>query len=204
MPAARTGLPTPPDPARLTALLGTADRDVGPLFAELRRRLLRIVALRTGRDVEALDPEVEDIVQDALLQALQSFDPTRFATGGSVMRWLVTIAMNDVRDRARWRAVRRDLERLRTELASCLRDGAEAGPLANVHRSELERATDAALAALAPEDREALLLRCYEGLDAHELAEALGLRTPEAARARVHRARRRLEARLHRHLDGGD
>jgi RNA polymerase sigma-70 factor (ECF subfamily) len=53
-------------------------------------------------------------------------------------------------------------------------------------------AARAALARLRPDDREALLLVAWEGLDPDEAAAALGL-SPGTFAVRLHRARRRLE-----------
>ena len=53
----------------------------------------------------------------------------------------------------------------------------------------------AALETLSSDDRELLLLVGWDGLDAASVAEVLGC-TPDAARARLSRARRRLEAAL--------
>ncbi len=195
-PAERTGLPDARSTGVVTRCVRAAastdsnGEALDRLFAEVRLRLLRIVAVRTGVPVDGLDPDVEDIVQDALLVASTEFDPGRFPTGGALMRWLVTVAMNDVRDRARWRRVRARLEPLRT--AMCSRLGDEGRGAMQVEYRELERQTDGALAQLDPADRELLLLRCYEGLSARELAEALEIPSEEAVRARVARARRRL------------
>jgi RNA polymerase sigma-70 factor (ECF subfamily) len=51
------------------------------------------------------------------------------------------------------------------------------------------------LAGLKPEDREILLLASWEGLEPARGAEVLGI-SPDAFTARLHRARRRLQARL--------
>jgi RNA polymerase sigma-70 factor, ECF subfamily len=51
------------------------------------------------------------------------------------------------------------------------------------------------LAGLKPDDREILLLASWEGLEPARGAEVLGI-SPDAFTARLHRARRRLQARL--------
>ncbi len=53
----------------------------------------------------------------------------------------------------------------------------------------------AALARLAPREREALMLIAWEGLTPTQAASVLG-ESPGAFRARLHRARRRMEALL--------
>ncbi|MEM6571757.1 MAG: sigma-70 family RNA polymerase sigma factor [Planctomycetota bacterium] len=172
------------------------ERALDVVFTVLRRRLLRIVALRTGRHAGDRDADLEDVVQEALLHALRELHADRFATSGELLRWITTVAMNDVRDRARGRRIRPDGKGLPDAWASILGDDGRPTPLDRVYENELEEATDRALAALDDEDRELLLMRNYEGLSAREMAALLGLRSEEAVRARVHRARRRLQEAL--------
>jgi RNA polymerase sigma-70 factor (ECF subfamily) len=61
--------------------------------------------------------------------------------------------------------------------------------------AELDPALDAALRALAPLDREALLLVAWDDLTPTQAARSLGI-NPTAFRVRLLRARRRLRARL--------
>jgi RNA polymerase sigma-70 factor, ECF subfamily len=61
--------------------------------------------------------------------------------------------------------------------------------------AELDPALDAALRALAPVDREALLLVAWDDLTPTQAARSLGI-NPTAFRVRLLRARRRLRARL--------
>jgi RNA polymerase sigma-70 factor (ECF subfamily) len=61
------------------------------------------------------------------------------------------------------------------------------------------RALVRALAALAPDDRELLLLRHWDGLAPREIAAALGV-SDVAGRARLHRVSRRLQLALDREL----
>jgi RNA polymerase sigma-70 factor (ECF subfamily) len=58
----------------------------------------------------------------------------------------------------------------------------------------------AAFARLRPADREVLALVAWEGLDARQLARVIGC-SPNAARIRVHRARKRLAEELDRDGD---
>lgn len=63
---------------------------------------------------------------------------------------------------------------------------------------ELDPALEAALLELSPSDREALLLVAWEDLTPKAAATSLGISSP-AFRVRLHRARRRLIARLADH-----
>lgn len=62
----------------------------------------------------------------------------------------------------------------------------------------------AAFARLGANDREVLALAAWEGLDAGEIAMVLGC-SRNAARIRLHRARRRFASELRaKHVDSGD
>ena len=102
--------------------------------------------------------------------------------------WLFAVATNLVRDEARKDARRRRRLEVLTERERADQP-TEAEP------TSMERAEDAALArravdALAERDRHALLMR-EEGLDYHEIAEALGLSVGSVGTT-LARARRRL------------
>jgi len=71
----------------------------------------------------------------------------------------------------------------------------------DVERHEQRRALLAALATLRPDDRELMLLHVWEDLPAREIAVVLEL-NPVATRARLSRARRRLERALRGQLAG--
>ena len=83
-------------------------------------------------------------------------------------------------------------------LALCSRGRPRRGGLGGRARAALHRTTDAAvagrldleqaLARISPEERRAIEFRYYQGLDGEELATALGVSTPGAARVRVCRA----------------
>ncbi|MGE0039800.1 MAG: RNA polymerase sigma factor [Vicinamibacterales bacterium] len=78
---------------------------------------------------------------------------------------------------------------------------AATGPLPDaeaIHRIDLARALER-LRALDPEDRAALLMRADGEMSYEEIGQALGV-SAGAARVRVHRARRRLQAAI----AGGD
>ena len=69
------------------------------------------------------------------------------------------------------------------------------GPEEAVRKKELSEAVAAALAALPPEHRLAVVLRDVEGLSAAQAARTLKLSVP-ALKSRLHRGRLALKARL--------
>lgn len=163
------------------------------LFAELRLRLSRIVAIDLGRPTAVDDADVEDLVQDSLLEAIRDFGSFTPQSSGDLLRWLVAITRNNLRDKKRWQRVRRGLEPLRTAMHSALAARDATSPAAAAAARELRARTDAAMLRLSEQDRHILLLRHYQLCSADEIARELGLPSAEAARARAMRARRRLQ-----------
>jgi len=68
-------------------------------------------------------------------------------------------------------------------------------PDAHVHAREIGELMSSAIAALAPEQREVLILRDVEGLSAEQAAEVIGIEVG-ALKSRLHRARMALRAKL--------
>ena len=150
--------------------------DADRLFRTYHAPLVRYLTRRLGdRDW------AEEVAQETFVRALRQESIT------NERAWLFTVANNLVRDEARKDARRR---RHLALLAEQERDSA-----AEPEPTSLERAQEAALArkavdSLAERDRLALLMR-EEGLDYHEIAEALGLSFGSVGTT-LARARRRL------------
>src|SRR5919199_182242 len=156
------------------------DDEFERLYAAEAPGLFSFLAYRTGDRALA-----EDLLADAFERALRArrrFDRRR----GSEKTWLYAIALNVLRDHIRRTAA----ERRAVERTGARGEGREDDALAGVeHRDELSRA----LAALAPEEREAIALRFGAELTVPEMATLLGepLTTMEG---RVYRALRKLRA----------
>ena len=151
--------------------------DAEQLFRTYHDTLVRYLTRRLGdRDW------AEEVAQETFVRALRQ---ERIVSERS---WLYAVATNLVRDEARKdERRRRHLQLLADEARDAARD--DPGP------TSLERAQEAAIArqaldALAERDRNALLMR-EEGLDYHEIADALGL-SPGSVGTTLARARRRL------------
>ena len=160
--------PAPRDPAAFVADLFETH---GRMVYGLCRMLLR-------------DPtEAEDAAQQAFLSAHRSI------VGGVVPRepaaWLATIARNECRSRAR--------SRMATPLA-LVDDLDECGEdlERTAGRHEDVRALRAAIAALPPQQRDAVILREFYGLSYHEVAAALDV-SHSAAESLLFRSRQRLQ-----------
>src|SRR3954449_1460306 len=155
------------------------DKDFERLYNAEAAGLFSFLSYRTGDRALA-----EDLLADAFERALRGrarYDRRR----GSAKTWLYSIALNLLRDHVRRAAAEgRAYERVP--------GGDPPDPFTGVeHRDELNRA----LAALAPEEREAIALRFGAELSVPEIAEVLGqpLTTVEG---RVYRALRKLRASL--------
>ena len=95
-------------------------------------------------------------------------------------------------------ANQRRAERRRLRLAGRLREESRIAPSAGTEPS-VERDVRSAFSRLRPEDRELLSLTAWEGLDPGEIARVLRC-SRNAARIRLHRARRRFADELERPL----
>ncbi len=179
-----------PEPGITATLLARArDGDVqacSKLFARLRPRLRRWAHGRLPqRARDGLD--TEDLVQVTLIRALKhvrEFEPRH---EGAFLAYLRRILLNQVRDQLR--RVKRAPER--NELHDDLADGAPSPLERAIGRDAMER-YERALAELAPDQREAVILRVEMGYTYEEMAEALGRPSPNAARLVVVRALVRL------------
>jgi RNA polymerase sigma-70 factor, ECF subfamily len=145
------------------------------------------------------EAEAEDGAQETLTSAfrhLRSFrGDSKFST------WLVTIAMNEGRQRLRRakRAAEESLEDTVTESESdftptFLTDWREI-PLEALERKELRQKLREAVESLPPIYREVAVLRDLQELNQEETAAALGI-TVAAVKVRLHRARMMLQKAL--------
>jgi RNA polymerase sigma-70 factor, ECF subfamily len=154
------------------------DRSFERIYLRHRREVYGSV-LRDVRDPE----EAEDVTQAAFLNAFRAM--RRGDRPEKPRAWLLTIARNVVRRRARLRAERPQEVELDTDLFLSP-DDTEGSPSADI-RDALRGLTDA--------QREAILLREIQGLSYAEIADELAL-SVSAVEALLFRARRALEEEL--------
>jgi RNA polymerase sigma-70 factor (ECF subfamily) len=157
------------------------------LYARYHDQLLLAVRVRLGPGLRRY-LESEDIFQSVALEALRALERFEYRGEGSLERYLHTLVVNKIRDRAdTFRAQKRAGSiALDDELAEGLPAG---GPGYNdaPRYEQLERA----LNALPPEQRELIVLRKLENLSSQEVAARLGL-SDDAARKAYSRALARL------------
>ena len=150
---------------------------------------------RFARAATESSAAAEDVLQETFLAAWRAAGS--FEGRSAARTWLLTIARNQAwhhRERASRLPVDDGAEL--PELGEAAGWGAES-PEAGALRSERRALLARALEALAPEEREVLVLRDLEELTGEEAAAALGL-SLAATKSRLHRARLRLAAELRR------
>ena len=148
------------------------ERHYGPLFGYLFR-------LTDGDR-----PTSEDLVQDTFVRLLA---PRTYTPGRAVKPWLYAIATNLVRDRYRLR-VRRGIDQA-LECVDAQAEGDDPADLAL--QAEDERTVRTAIRRLGQEQREAIVLRYYQGLALTEIATTLGIPVG-TVKSRLSNATRRL------------
>ena len=161
---------------------------LGEVYARYGGRLLAFIRMRMGRTLRAR-VESRDILQSALLKSFQHLDQFEGEDGASLMRWLVRIAENEIRDQADFQ------HRLRRNIAVTdpLDDAAGDVPvslrsaLSTVLMNERYEQLGAALEGLDSDYREVIVLRKIEERSFREVAARMG-RSEDACRMLLARA----------------
>ncbi len=160
------------------------------LYAETYRPLLAYASRRVDRTT------ADEVVADTFLTAWRRRDDV---PDGAERLWLFGVARNVIRNAAR-SSRRREAAQHRLRIASPPETIEVIAPPAD-DRAALLRS---ALGDLSEADREVLMLVAWEELSHAEIGVVLGI-SANASAIRVHRARKRLAARLDRreHADDG-
>jgi RNA polymerase sigma factor (sigma-70 family) len=196
------------DPAQASDTRSVLDRlagDPGIAWAELVARTeskLRVLAhFRAPRGTWT----AEDLFQETWSQALSSFDRFEYRGSGSLQAWLAGILRNKALEARRIDRASTAIESKpasRREIAgrgsrelfdalACSRSSVSG----SAKRRELEARVRAVLESLADDEREAILLRVYEGLTFQEAARRVGV-DPTTMHYRFERALEACSARL--------
>jgi RNA polymerase sigma-70 factor (ECF subfamily) len=167
------------------------------LFHDLIRPYERMVYLAVFSILNN-EADAEDATQEAMLSAYRHL--SSFRADAKFSTWLVTIAINEGRQRLR-RSKRAPLESIDEQMdakgdytPALLTDWREI-PLEALERKELRQELRAAVAELPDIYRQVFTLRDLEELNVQETAEALGI-TANVVKVRLHRARILLQKRL--------
>jgi RNA polymerase sigma-70 factor (ECF subfamily) len=172
------------------------------LFARCLPRLRRLLALKAGSALRHAD--LDDLVQEAYLEATRQFCDYTYQGPDSFFRWLATVAMNRLANLQRMAAAQKRDRRRELPLQ---RDGSTMvpgavqpadtgpGPRTMTLGAEAQTRLDAALATLSADDREVITLARVQGLSLQEIAERME-RTRNAVALLLSRALRKLKAEM--------
>jgi RNA polymerase sigma-70 factor, ECF subfamily len=162
------------------------------LFELIMRRYNRLL-FRLARGIVRDDDEAQDVVQAAYVRAYYCLRQFRGPHG--FRSWLARIAINEATARTR-----RALTLIDDAGVVALQDRDTAEPENAAIGCELLGALQHAIDRLPDEFRSVFVLRGVEQLSIAETADLLNLK-PATVKTRFHRARRLLQAALHRTLD---
>lgn len=162
------------------------------LVIKYQRRVERLIG-RMVRDVDL----VEDIAQETFIRAYRAL--AQFRGDAQFYTWLYRIAVNTAKNHLVSLGRRPATDDIDDEELTTVREAERlhdvATPEHEALRNEMEALVLAAVAALAPELREALTLREVEGLSYEEIAERMQCPIG-TVRSRIFRARDAIDARL--------
>jgi RNA polymerase sigma factor (sigma-70 family) len=148
---------------------------------------------RYARDMS----DTQDLVQEAITRTLLNFKKFEYRGDGALQAYLRQAVLNRIRDEAR-RVGRRPFH---DEINENIKDKGTS-PLERAIGTQAIDRYEAALAALDPSDREAVVARLELGYSYEEIALLVGKPTPDAARMAVARAIKRLADMMSRHEAG--
>jgi RNA polymerase sigma-70 factor (ECF subfamily) len=141
--------------------------------------------------------QAADAVQEAFFSAYRNMRSFR---GGSVRSWLSRIAINAAMDMQRLKKRRPSQPYPELEDESWQPPaGDDADPVRTAMQGERTRVLNGALAAITPDQRQAIVLFDVEGYDYAEIAEITGV-SLGTVKSRIHRGRLALRDRLEGHL----
>ena len=180
---------------------GTAALDDVSGKLRFRREVLPHLdaAYNLARWIVGSDSDAQDVVQEAVLRALKSFDQWR-GGAGNARAWLLTIVRNC--SYTRRQSVRRQRDVAEFDESSHIRDDGRTDPGAILLRQLDGARVRDAIASLPEEYREAIVLREFEQLDYKKMAAVMGVPIGTVM-SRLSRARERLRSALQDIGEGG-
>ena len=176
------------------------------LFQRYHQTMVEVARRKLGPRLR-LKEDPDDLAQTTFREATRDFQSYRYQGDGSLLRWLVQILKNKIRDRAEfYSAGKRDLSRERAIETPEGESSPGRGPLdftshdlsvtQVVQRDENVELLRDALADLSPEHRTAITLVFFQGCSLREAGERMGGRSEDAVRMMLRRAETKLGERL--------
>ena len=212
----RQGLtqPSPRNPEEIKGLVDQAKSGdvtaLNELFARYHGTMIDVARRRLGARLKQKE-EADDLAQTTFREATRDFSQYQYRGEGSLMRWLIQILQNKIRDKAEYySAGKRDMARERS-----VDDGSEDSGLPSydppshdlsvtreVQRSEEFGILRDALGELSDDHRQAIQLVFFQGLTLRKAGEQMGGRSEDAVRMLLRRAEKRLRELTKTRLEG--
>lgn len=171
------------------------------LFRRYYALLIDVARRRLGPRLRQKE-DADDLAQTTFREATRDFARYRYQGDGSLLRWLIQILNNKIRDRAEFYAAgKRDISRERAiETGADAEDGAprseppstDLSVTRQVSREEEFAILREGLEHLSAEHRTAITLVFFQGLSLREAGERMEGRTEDAVRMLLRRAEARL------------
>ena len=196
---------------RLVTLAQDGDSDaLNELFTRYYHVLVQTARRRLGPRLKAKE-EPDDLAQTTFREATRDFHAYNYRGEGSLLRWLIQIMQNKIRDRAEfYSAGKRDLSRERSLNPTQTKNAEDQKPIdpmsadltvtMRVQRVENFEILRDAMAELSEDHRRAITLVFFQGLSLREAGERMGGRSEDAVRMMLRRAEGRLGDLLKRTL----
>lgn len=199
-------LPTGFEDDKTAALIARAQAGDAQALNELFTRYHQLVVEVARRKIGArlrLKEDPDDLAQTTFREATRDFASYEYRGEGSLVRWLMQILQNKIRDKAEfYSASKRDLSRERAMESAPTND---ADPLPSLEPTspdlsvtrQVQRVEDyahlrTALAELSPEHRQAITLVFFQGMQLRDAGKLMGGKTEDAVRMMLRRAESRL------------
>ena len=198
----------------LVSLAQEGDADaLNKLFTRYYHVLVQTARRRLGPRLKAKE-EPDDLAQTTFREATRDFKAYSYRGEGSLLRWLIQIMQNKIRDRAEfYSAGKRDLSRERSLDPTQSKDAenqksidpmsADLTVTMRVQRVENFEILRDAMSELSEDHRRAITLVFFQGLSLREAGERMGGRSEDAVRMMLRRAEGRLGD-LHKRTLGRD
>jgi RNA polymerase sigma factor (sigma-70 family) len=197
-----------PDDFSLTTMQVRAAQDgdheaMNELFRRYLPRVTRIVASRLGCRWKEVDIE-DDVVQETFLDAFAALRDGQIVDDAAFCGWIARCVQNNVMDQARRSHadkrgggnVARFADLAESYLANSMLEDDQGTPSQHAIAGETEERLERSLMRINPRYREVITLRAYCRMPFTDIAEAMGLRTPNTAIVMFRRAREELRRRL--------
>ncbi|MEC8495885.1 MAG: sigma-70 family RNA polymerase sigma factor [Planctomycetota bacterium] len=184
---------------------GDADA-LNDLFARYHQTMIEVARRKLGPRLRLKEDPV-DLAQTTFREATRDFGRYEYQGQGSLLRWLVQILQNKIRDKAEfYSAGKRDLSRERAMDGGSSRDGEEPTPMdfmsgdlsvtKVVQRDENFELLRESLGELSPDHRKAISLVFFEGLQLREAGKRMWGKSEDAVRMMLRRAEAKLGEKL--------